>query len=197
MVSPSISMTSYRESGHFELLCASLVPIPNWEAAFAAYNKPSMNVTGNHGIAQARIRIATNPNRSGVQYNSSLIGVPSNWTPEFPLQARDPAYADDKAAWAAIQTDPGLAIIDGTVVPNNFGPNFGSFTAVLNDAFHFRNMTGATRTVRVIGILHEQFAQGLSVSSSTVKRHFGLAAATLLYFHIRAGIAVTPAALDR
>src|SRR5438309_6069057 len=196
MVSSSISMTSYRESGHFELLGASLVPIPNWEAAFAAYNKTSMNVTGNHGIAQARIRLATNPNLSGVQYNSSLIGVPSNWTPEFPLQARDPMYADDQAAWAAIQTDPGLAIIDGTVVPNNFGPNFGSFTAVLNDAFHFRNMTGATRTVRVIGILYEQFAQGLWVSSSTVKRDFGIEAASLFYFNILPGTDVTRAGHD-
>ena len=196
MVSSSISMTSYRESGHFELLGASLVPIPNWEAAFAAYNKTSMNVTGNHGIAQARIRIATNPNLSGVQYNSSLIGVPSNWTPEFPLQARDPMYADDQAAWAAIQSDPGLAIIDGTVVPNSFGPNFGSFSAVLNDAFHFRNMTGATRNVRVIGILYEQFAQGLWVSSSTVKSDFGIEAASLFYFNIRPGTDVTRAGHD-
>jgi len=196
MVSSSISMTSYRESGHFELLGASLVPIPNWEAAFAAYNKTSTNVTGNHGIAQAQIRIATNPNLSGVQYNSSLIGVPSNWTPEFPLQARDPMYAEDRAAWAAIQSDPGLAIIDGTVVPNSFGPNFGSFSAVLNDVFYFRNMTGATRAVRVIGILYEQFAQGLWVSSSTVKSDFGIEAASLFYFNIRPGTDVTRAGHD-
>src|SRR5207249_8829017 len=196
MVSSSISMTSYRESGHFELLGASLVPIPNWEAAFAAYTKTSTNVTGNHGIAQAQIRIATNPNLSGVQYNSSLIGVPSNWTPEFPLQARDPMYADDQAAWAAIQSDPGLAIIDGTVVPNSFGPNFGSFSAVLNDVFHFRNMTGATRNVRVIGILYEQFAQGLWVSSSTVRSDFGIEAASLFYFNIRPGTDVTRAGHD-
>src|SRR2546421_4193185 len=195
-VSSSIAKTSVRESGGVSLLGASLVPIPNWDAAFAAYNKTSTNVTGNHGIAQARIRIATNPNLSGVQYNSSLIGVPSNWTPEFPLQARDPAYGDDQAAWAAIQADPGLAIIDGTVVPNNFGPNFGSFTAVLNDIFYFRNMNGATRTVRVIGILYEQFAQGLWGSSSTVHRDFAIEAASVFYFNLRAGIDVTRAGHD-
>src|SRR5712691_1473567 len=117
-VSSSITTTSQRESGGFELLGASGVPIPNWDAAFAAYNATSANVTENHGIAQARVRIASNANLSGIQHNSSLIGVPANWTPPFPLQARDPAYRDDAAAWAAIQ-DPGLAIIDGTVVPNN------------------------------------------------------------------------------
>src|SRR5437867_1913174 len=111
-VSSSIMTTSQRESGGFELLGASGVPIPNWDTAFAAYNATSTNVTENHGIAQARVRIASNANLSGIQHNSSLIGVPASWTPPFPLQARDPAYADDAAVWAAIR-DPGLAIIDG------------------------------------------------------------------------------------
>src|SRR5881296_3369026 len=195
MVSSSISTTSHRESGNFELLGASGVPIPNWEAAFAAYNATSTNFTENHGIAQARVRIASNANLSGIQHNSSLIGVPASWTPPFPLQARDPAYADDAAVWAAIR-DPDLAIIDGTVVPNNFGPNFGSFTAKVDDVFHFRNMTGVTRSVRIIGILYEQFAQGLWVSSSSVKADFGIDASSLIYFNLRPGVDVTQAGHD-
>src|SRR5206468_3997579 len=155
---------------------------PVVRTAFAAYNATSTNVTENHGIAQARVRIASNANLSGIQHNSSLIGVPANWIPEFPLQARALDYADDEAAWTALQSDPSLAIIDGTVVPNNFGPNFGSFSAVLGDVFHFRNMTGATRCVRIIGILYEQFAQGLWVSSASVKVDFGIDAASLFYF---------------
>src|SRR3989475_234428 len=194
-VSSSITTTSQRESGGFELLGASGVPIPNWDAAFAGYNATSTNVTESHGIAQARVRIASNANLSGIQHNSSLIGVPASWTPPFPLQARDPAYADDAAAWAAIR-DPDLAIIDGTVVPNNFGPNFGSFTAKVDDVFHFRNITGVTRSVRIIGILYEQFAQGLWVSSSSVKADFGIDASSLFYFNLRPGVDVTQAGHD-
>src|SRR5881628_1900839 len=194
-VSSSITTTSQRESGGFELLGASGVPIPNWDMAFAAYNATSTNVTENHGIAQARVRIASNANLSGIQHNSSFIGVPASWTPPFPLQARDPAYADDAAVWAAIR-DPDLAIIDGTVVPNNFGPNFGSFTAKVDDVFHFRNMTGVTRSVRIIGILYEQFAQGLWVSSSSVKADFGIDASSLFYFNLRPGVDVTQAGHD-
>src|SRR5438093_12908188 len=194
-VSSSITTTSQREGGGFELFGASGVPIPNWDAAFASYNATSTNVTENHGIAQARVRIASNANLSGIQHNSSLIGVPASWTPPFPLQARDPAYADDAAVWAAIR-DPGLAIIDGTVVPNNFGPNFGSFTAKVDDVFHFRNMTGAIRSVRIIGILYEQFAQGLWVSSSSVKADFGIDASSLFYFNLRPGVDVTQAGHD-
>src|SRR5437899_4418142 len=92
--------------------------------------------------------------------------------------------------------DPDLAIIDGTVVPNNFGPNFGSFTAKVDDVFHFRNMTGAIRSVRIIGILYEQFAQGLWVSSSSVKADFGIDAASLFYFNLRPGVDVTQAGHD-
>src|SRR5437773_1374316 len=198
MVSSSISMTSYRESGGFDLFANSLVPIPNWDSAVGGYQSATQptNVTANHGIPQARVRIAANASFSGVQHNSTLIGIPSDWAPSFPLQARDSVYRDDAAAWTAIQSDPGLAIIDGSVVPNDFGPNFGSFTAVLNDIFHYRNMTGATRTVRIIGILYEQFAQGLWVSSSTVKADFGITAASLFYFGIRSGVDATKAGHD-
>src|SRR5881396_337650 len=198
MVSSSISMTSYRESGGFDLFANSLVPIPNWDSAIGGYQSATQptNVTANHGIPQARVRIAANASFSGVQHNSTLIGIPSDWAPSFPLQARDSVYRDDAAAWTAIQSDPGLAIIDGSVVPNDFGPNFGSFTAVLNDIFHYRNMTGATRTVRIIGILYEQFAQGLWVSSSTVKADFGITAASLFYFGIRSGVDATKAGHD-
>src|SRR6059058_5654050 len=176
MVSSSISMTSYRESGGFDLFANSLVPIPNWDSAIGGYQAATQptNVTANHGIPQARVRIAANASFSGVQHNSTLIGIPSDWAPSFPLQARDSVYRDDAAAWTAIQSDPGLAIIDGSVVPNDFGPNFGSFTAVL----------------------YEQFAQGLWVSSSTVKADFGITAASLFYFGIRSGVDATKAGHD-
>jgi putative ABC transport system permease protein len=197
MVSSSISTTSYRESGGFQLLGSSFVPIPNWDSAFGGYNSthaPS-NITLQHGIPQARIRITAN-GASSVQHNSSLVGIPSNWTPNLLLQARDPAYSGDAAVWAAIRANPDVAIIDGSVVPNNFGPNFGSFTAVVGDVFQFRNMSGATRSVKVIGILYEQFAQGLWVSAATLKADFGTEAASLFYFSVRSGVDVSKAGHD-
>src|SRR3989442_15370313 len=80
-VSSSITTTSDRESGGFELLGASGVPIPNWDAAFAAYNATSTNVTENHGIAQARVRIPSNSNHSGIQPHDPLIGLSAHLTP--------------------------------------------------------------------------------------------------------------------
>src|SRR5213595_6466 len=198
MVSSSISTASYRESGGFQLLGSSAIPIPNWETAFSDYSRTpagSASIADQHGIPQARIRITPAAHPS-VQYASSLIGVPSNWTPPLPLQARAANYSDDAAAWAAIQANPDVAILDGSVVPNNFGPNFGSFSAVVGDVFRYTNATGATRTVRVIGILYEQFAQGLWVSAATVKADVGMEAASLFYFQVQDGVDVTKAGHD-
>src|SRR5213595_1957074 len=198
MVSSSISTASYRESGGFQLLGSSAIPIPNWETAFSDYSRTpagSASIADQHGIPQARIRITPAAHPS-VQYASSLIGVPSNWTPPLPLQARAANYSDDAAAWAAIQANPDVAILDGSVVPNNFGPNFGSFSAVVGDVFRYTNATGATRNVRVIGILYEQFAQGLWVSASTVKADVRMEAASLFYFQVKEGVDVTKAGHD-
>jgi putative ABC transport system permease protein len=197
MVSSSISTTSVRESGGFELLGRSFVPVPDWDTAFAGYQTAtrSSNITEQHGIPQKGLLITPSGNAS-VQYHSSLIGVPSTWTPPLPLQARSPIYANDAAAWAAIQTNPDVAIIDGSVVPNNFGPNFGRFVAVVGDVFRFQNLTGATRTVKVIGILYEQFVQGLWISAATLRADFREQDASLFYIGVRPGVDASKAGHD-
>src|SRR5216110_2486117 len=70
MVSSSISTASYRESGGFQLLGSSAIPIPNWDSAIGGYQAATQptNVTANHGIPQARVRIAANASFSGVQH---------------------------------------------------------------------------------------------------------------------------------
>jgi len=198
MVSSSIATTSVRESGGFDLVALSSVPIPRWDRAFSAYKNDtsSTNITEERGLPQARVRIGTNASLSGRLHNSSLIGMPAGWTPPFLLRARDPSYATDAEAWAGIQGDPSLAILDGSVVLNSFGPNFGSFTASVGDVFHFRNATGVIRSVRIVGILYEQFAQGLWVASSAVRTNFRIDAASLFYFKVRSGVDVSRAGHD-
>src|SRR5438876_9924980 len=86
MVSSSISMTSYRESGGFDLFANSLDPIPNWASAIGGYQSATQptNVTANHGILQAAVRIAPNDSFSGVQYKSTLIDTSPDCPPSFP-----------------------------------------------------------------------------------------------------------------
>src|SRR6266508_4621534 len=164
-VSSSITTTSARESGGFDLFATALIPIPNWDQAFANYSAQAaqQNFSANRtlSLSQARVRLSTDAGLAGPLHNYSLLGVASGLTPPFALQARDPAYADDGAAWAAIQDNHGLAIIDGSVVAQNFGPNFGTLEATVGSDFYFRpNETAAAQRLTIIGILYEQFTQG-------------------------------------
>src|SRR3989475_706310 len=180
------------------LFSASGVPIANASAAFATYGAHTdwRNITNDTlSLSQARLQISRNASFAGRIFNTSLIGVPSGSMPPFELQALDPAYPDAAAAWAAIQSNPGLALVDGSVIPNNFGPNFGTFSVTVGDFVYYGNRT-APRSVRIIGILHEQFVQGLWVSSDLVKNEFGIEAASLFYFQVQPGVDVTQAGHD-
>src|SRR5213594_1161988 len=197
-VSSSIATTSVSESGGFSLIGASGVPIANASAAFAKYGAHTdwKNITnGTLSLSQASLQVRTNATFAGRLYNTSFIGVPSGPNPRFELQKLDPAYPNADSAWAAIQANSGLAIVDGTVIANNFGPNFGTFSVSVGDSLYYGNRT-ATRSVRIIGILYEQFVQGLWVSADLVKNEFGIEAASLFYFQVRTGVDVTQAGHD-
>src|SRR6059036_3086590 len=195
-VSSSIATTSVRESGGFALIGASGVPIANVSAAFDAYRTDtgSTNITDPIlSLSQARLQVSPNATFAGRLFNTSLIGVPSGSAPPFELQSLDPKTYPDP--WTAIQTTPGLAIVNGSVIPNNFGPNFGTFSVSVGGSLYYGNRT-APRSVKVIGILYEQFVQGLWVSADLLKNEFGIEAASLFYFHVRTGVDVTRAGHD-
>ena len=197
-VSSSIAKTSERESGGFNLIGASGIPISNWSAAFAAYQNDtkSTNISEpTRWLSQGRIQVAATSNFAGRLYNTTFLGVPSDWTPGFEFQALDASYPNAAAAWAAVQANPGLAIVDGSVIPNNFGPNFGTFSASVGDTFYYGNAS-TPRSVRIIGILYEQFVQGFWVSADFLKQRFSIEGASTFYFAVRPGVDVTKAGHD-
>src|SRR5207245_11135904 len=90
---------------------------------------------------------------------------------------------------------PALAIVARTVIANNFGPTFATFSVCVGDSLFYGNRT-APRSVRIIGILYEQFVQGLWVSADLVRNEFGIDAASLFYFQVQPGVDVTQAGHD-
>ena len=199
LVSSSIETTTVRESAGFDLIAQSGIPIANWSQAFETYENDtaSLNITEQYGLSRAQVRMAKEADFGGTEYNTSLLGVPTDWTPypPFEFQALDPAYANAAAAWAAIQNDTGLAILDGTVVPQSFGPNFSSFPAQLGDRLYY-NASGVVRNVRVIGILYERFVPGIWVGWSTVHAEFAIDASSVFYFKVLPGVTPTAAGHD-
>src|SRR5438445_6740636 len=96
-VSSSITTTRARESGSFELLGASGVPIDNATTAFDAYNATTgtpglRNITHFLPLLQARLQVTANAGFAGRLYNTSFVGVPIGSPPSFKLQALDLMY---------------------------------------------------------------------------------------------------------
>src|SRR5207245_6411201 len=114
----SIAKTSERESGGFNLIGASGIPISNWSAGFAAYQNDtkSTNISEpTRWLSQGRIQVAATSNFAGRLYNTTFLGLPSDWTPGYDFQALDASYPNAAAAWAADQAKPVLTTVVGSV----------------------------------------------------------------------------------
>ena len=189
MVESSIETTTLRESGGFDLLGTTALGIPDWDGALANYS-------GRDDLTEARVLSTTRVQvtlPSGAIRNRTLLGVPSTWAvPSLPLQATDPAYPDAAAVWTAVHADAGLAVIDGTaVIGPGFGPSFGNFPAKVGDVLDLQ-VGSRVHAVRVIGILYEQFVEGIFVTWTAARDAFGTDAASLFYFKVRPGLDPTP-----
>lgn len=198
MVESTIDTAAMRESGGFDLIAQTnpLIPKADWEAEFASANV-SANVTESRGISIARVAVSEDPGVAGTVHNTSLLGMPSDW-PGVPFEfaALDDRYADGRAAWAAVQADPSLGIIDGTVLPQNFGPAFTTFDAGVGDVLYYRNASGAVQDVTIIGVLYERFVTGVFVGWETVRAGFGIDYPSVFYIRVASGHDVTQVGHD-
>ena len=198
MVSSTIQTTTVRESGGFDLIAQTRVPVPDWSGAYANYSGRA-NFTEARTLSTQSVRVSRTADLNATS-RSSLIGVPRDWAvPPFELQALDPAYPDAAAAWAAIQSDPRLAIIDGSAAASGFGFGMafgGGLSAKVGDTLYYRNLSGAVDRVRIIGIQYQQFTQGLFVGWDAVRGGFNATGASLFYLRVQPGVDATAAGHD-
>ncbi len=193
LVDSTIQTTTLRESGGFNLLAQSGRGIPDWPAEYATYNVHG-NLTEAWGLSTVQRSVSSNAAMNGTS-RATLVGIPHDWAvPPFEFQALDPRYTP-ATAWAAIQADPTLAIIDGSAAAAGgfgFGMGFGGFlSAKVGTEFYYRNLTLDVQHFRIIGILYEQFTQGLFVGWDTVQANFNVNASTLFFMKVHAGVDVT------
>jgi putative ABC transport system permease protein len=100
----------------------------------------------------------------------------------IPLQARANGFESDDAVWAALATDPTLAVIDNAAIGGDFdiggGPDLFSLDGIAEDVKEFDAIpieisdreTGASTGVQVIGIL----SLGASASTDGISGFSGL-----------------------
>jgi len=189
MVSSTITTTEVRESGGFDIIAATniAIPKPNWAGEFAN-SSVSANISEQRGLSMVHFQFSRDAAFSGKLQNSTLYGMPADWT-NVPLdfQALDPQYPNGQAAWDAIQTNHSLAILDGSVAPQQFVSMNAVFSANVGDDLYFHNTSDAVRTVKVIGILYERFVNGVFVGWNTVHADFDVDYPSLFYFKVVPG----------
>jgi putative ABC transport system permease protein len=181
IIGSSITTTVVRQSGGYDLIAQTNPAI--YKANFSEeYNASavSQSTLEYHGLSFARVAVSFNLSGGGSPHNTSLLGVPQEWVDAsvpLELQYLDANYSSPQAAWAALETDPHVAIADGSVVPGGIGGGFGgggffTFSAKVGDTLYYRNATGGVNYVKLIGILYEQFVPGLFVGWNVVKDGF-------------------------
>ena len=182
IIGSGITTTVVRQSGGFDLIAQSNpnIPKPNFWAAFdnASF---SSNVSEAYGLSWAnRVPLYASSASTTALHNSSFYGVPQDWVnASIPLefQELDANYSSPQAAWQALEDDPNLAIVDGSVLPGGIAGGFGgqgffTFSVKLGETLFYHDAYGGNRSVKVIGILYEQFIPGLFVGWNTVATEF-------------------------
>jgi len=107
-------------------------------------------------------------------------------------------YASEQEVWNAVRTQPGLAIVDSTIVPRRDNWNFGVLPDFQLSGFYFEEgfdaipievldkQTGRRTTIEVIGILKDTAPLemvGISTSNETLRAAFpGRIRPTIHYF---------------
>ena len=209
IIGSSITTTVVRQSGGYDLIGNTRAPVPlsNLTGTIANSSMLSQNISEIHGLSSARTQTSFNATMSGALHNTTLLGVPTEWVnASIPLefQSLDPNYTTPAAAWQALESDPHLAIADGSVVPGGVGMGFGgggffTFSAKVGDVLYFGSSAGAVGYVKLIGILYEQFVPGLFVGWDTVRTAYHVEAPSIFYVKVTAGADATAVAheLDR
>jgi putative ABC transport system permease protein len=86
----------------------------------------------------------------------------------FSLQKRGLGYETDADVWRALSADPTLAVMDGSVVPQMYGPQYGAFIVDVGDRISVGFQNGNSTEMTVIGIMDQIFLQGVFTSASYV-----------------------------
>jgi len=182
----SVEKTTEQLSGGFEILGFSMLEIPaeNLTTGLELVNQSlgagtvlSFDVAAN-GYATLNV--------SGQdEFDYPLIGFSDRMISEarYSLMRRAPEYASDTEAWNALLTNNSLVIMDGSVVPSQFGPTtFNAISIDVGDVVRVRTPYGTETNVTIIGIMDQYFSSGMFCSHSFLHSFDPLAKDTSLYF---------------
>jgi len=168
----SVDTIAHKYSGGFEIMGFSMRDIPgdNVTAGIASVNAALGQdaVTDIETATTAPIDLVkVGDNESNP---STLIGFDESMLSAggFSLQKRAEGYETDADVWRALSSDPTLAVMDGSVVPQMYGPQYGTFFVNVDDLISVEFQNGNSTQLTVVGIMDQIFLQGVFTSASFV-----------------------------
>jgi putative ABC transport system permease protein len=100
---------------------------------------------------------------------------------EFTLAMRSDEYDSDEAAWNALSEDQSLAIVDGSVRPQIYGPSFGVIQIELGERVGLVMANGSMVNVTIIGIMDQSFNLAVFTSNDFIQNNSGVYSKNLFY----------------
>jgi putative ABC transport system permease protein len=190
----SVDATAQRYSGGYEILGMSMrdIPAQNLTAGLAALN----NTFGENVISSVKVA-RTAPATLLVEgendtRGTTVIGYDSSMLAEgsFSLSQRADDYSSDAEVWGAVAHNSSLVIMDGSVVQQMYGANYGSFYVDIGQRLTIMYQNGNTTNATVIGIMDQVFLAGIFTSSDFVRENAPVSHENLMYFAISHGASV-------
>jgi len=190
MLGTNIERQVDEAAGGYDIMAFTLpeLPISDIEAALAARG---LDDEIDKTAAMLSAMVTINTTRAGGTGTTGyrLLGVSEDFVQhnEFGFAEMIPAYADETAAWEAVMSNDSLAVIDGSVQGNEFGPP-SAFTVELGGTITMKNRDNETVEKKIIGILDTSIVQGVYISAGHARRDFGLRAPTFFLFGVSDGV---------
>ncbi len=119
----------------------------------------------------------------------SIAGINGDFVnrSHFTLHALAAGYASADEAWRAVLANPTLAIVDRSAQPQDFGPPGVLLPIVLGGTVNLKSPAGTARTVTIIGVMDQSFAQAVFVAPEVQQALTNITTPSLFLFKVAQG----------
>ncbi|MEW5747876.1 MAG: FtsX-like permease family protein [Candidatus Thermoplasmatota archaeon] len=195
----SVDTLSEKFSGGFEIIGYTLREVPEANLTEAAESVgAALGVDAIERVETASTAYVTmSVQGSNESATRMLVGFSDGLLEEgrFSLAQRSEEYASDEEAWNAVLEDPGLTILDGSVVPSMFMVQPGAWYAAVGDVVTVTSAAGSSVNVTVVGIMDQILVGGAFTTKAFVDAHATGVMDNLLYIDTVAGTGVADEAV--
>ncbi len=195
----SVDTLSEKFSGGFEIVGYTLREAPEANITGAVENVSlSLGVEAIERVETASTAYVTmSVQGSNESVARMLVGFSDGLLEEgrFSLAQRSEEYASDEEAWNAVLEDPGLTILDGSVVPSMFMIQAGAWYVSVGDVVTVTSAAGSSVNMTVIGIMDQILVGGAFTTKAFVDAHATGVMDNLLYIDTVAGTGIADEAV--